>query len=181
MIQIRPVSDLRNKFPEIETLVNSGNPVYLTKNGYGAMVVLSLEEYASLTDNIEMKLDEADRQAAGTDERLSHESVFKMQGVQYMENKSYQLRYLSIFETDLLSTVNYITNVLKNEDAAHRLVDDIESAILKRLENPLAFEPYRSAKRREYPYYRIYVRNYVVYYVVIGNVMEVRRLIYKST
>ena len=77
MIQIRPVSDLRNKFPEIETLVNSGNPVYLTKNGYGAMAVLSLEEYASLTDNIEMKLDEADRQAAGTDERLSHESVFK--------------------------------------------------------------------------------------------------------
>lgn len=93
-----------------------------------------------------------------------------------MENKSYQLRYLPIFETDLLSTVNYITNVLKNEDAAHRLVDDIESAILKRLENPLAFEPYRSAKRREYPYYR----NYVVYYVVIGNVMEVRRLIYSA-
>ena len=93
-----------------------------------------------------------------------------------MENKSYQLRYLPIFETDLLSTVNYITNVLKNEDAAHRLVDDIESAILKRLENPLAFEPYRSAKRREYPYYRIYVRNYEV----IGNVMEVRRLIYSA-
>lgn len=93
-----------------------------------------------------------------------------------MENKSYQLRYLPIFETDVLSTVNYITNVLKNEDAAHRLVDDIESAILKRLENPLAFEPYRSAKRREYPYYRIYVRNYVV----IGNVMEVRRLIYSA-
>ena len=39
----------------------------------------------------------------------------KMQGVQYMENKSYQLRYLPIFETDLLSTVNYITNVLKKE------------------------------------------------------------------
>ena len=77
MIQIRPVSDLRNKFPEIETIVNNGNPVYLTKNGYGAMVVLSLEEYASLTDKIEMKLDEADRQAAVTDERLSHESVFK--------------------------------------------------------------------------------------------------------
>ena len=77
MIQIRPVSDLRNKFPEIETLVNSGTPVYLTKNGYGAMVVLSLEEYASLTDNIEMKLDEADRQAAETNERLSHERVFK--------------------------------------------------------------------------------------------------------
>ena len=78
MINIRPVSDLRNKYPEIEDLVLRENEeVYLTKNGYGAMVVLSLEEYASLTDNIEMKLDEADRQAAGTDERLSHESVFK--------------------------------------------------------------------------------------------------------
>ena len=76
MIQIRPVSDLRNKFPEIESIVNSGTPVYLTKNGYGAMVVLSLEEYANLTDSIEMKLDEADRHAAMTEERLSHEAVF---------------------------------------------------------------------------------------------------------
>ena len=46
MIQIRPVSDLRNKFPEIEMLVNEEQPVYLTKNGYGAMVVLGLEESA---------------------------------------------------------------------------------------------------------------------------------------
>lgn len=76
MIQIRPVSDLRNKFPEIENIVNSGKPVYLTKNGYGAMVVLSLEKYASLTDNIEMKLDEAERQAAMSEERLSHKTVF---------------------------------------------------------------------------------------------------------
>jgi prevent-host-death family protein len=37
MIEIRPVSDLRNKFPEIEKIVNNGKPVYLTKNGYGSM------------------------------------------------------------------------------------------------------------------------------------------------
>ena len=42
-----------------------------------------------------------------------------------MENKSYQLRYLPLFEQDLVSTVNYITNVLKNEDAALRLIDDV--------------------------------------------------------
>ena len=63
MIEIRPVSDLRNKFPEIEAVVKEGKPVYLTKNGYGAMVVMSLEKYASLTEQIEEKLDEADRQA----------------------------------------------------------------------------------------------------------------------
>ncbi|WP_434310143.1 type II toxin-antitoxin system RelE/ParE family toxin [Hominifimenecus sp. rT4P-3] len=95
-----------------------------------------------------------------------------------MENKSYQLRYLPLFEQDLICTANYITNVLKNGDAAFRLVNDVEAAILERLKNPLAFEPYPSAKKRKYPYYRIYVRNYVVYYVVIDRVMEVRRLMY---
>ena len=76
-----------------------------------------------------------------------------------MENKIYHLRYLPIFEQDLISTASYITNVLKNEDAALRLIDDIEDAILERLNNPVAFEPYVSAKKRDYPYYRIYVRN----------------------
>lgn len=41
------------------------------------MVVLSLEEYKNLTDNIEMKLNETDNQAARTDERLSHETLFQ--------------------------------------------------------------------------------------------------------
>ena len=78
MINIRPVSDLRNKFPEIEDIVlKSGEPVYLTKNGYGSMVVLSIEQYSALTDDIEMKLDEADRMAESTEERLSHEDVFQ--------------------------------------------------------------------------------------------------------
>lgn len=76
MIQIRPVSDLRNKFPEIESVVNEGQPVYLTKNVYGSMVVMSLEQYSRLTGDIEAKLDEADAAADKTDKRLSHEEVF---------------------------------------------------------------------------------------------------------
>ncbi len=95
-----------------------------------------------------------------------------------MEGKTYKLRYLPLFEQDLASTAAYIADVLKNEGAALRLIDDVETAILKRLHNPLAFQPYPSVKRRDHPYYRIYVGNYVVYYVVIDNVMEVRRLIY---
>jgi len=76
MIQIRPVSDLRNKFTEIENAVSGGEPVYLTKNGYGTMVVMSLEKYAELTDDIEIKLDEADRAATLSDIRYTHEEVF---------------------------------------------------------------------------------------------------------
>ena len=95
-----------------------------------------------------------------------------------MANKKYRLRYLPLFEQDLVQTVSYITNVLKNPAAAEKLANDVEAAILERWNNPLAFEPYPSVKKRKYPYYRIYVRNYVVYYVVMGDVMEVRRFLY---
>lgn len=77
MMHIKPVSDLRNKFPEIESIVNEGNPVFLTKNGYGSMVVLSLEQFACLTDKMEMKLDEADKISETTSERYTHDTVFK--------------------------------------------------------------------------------------------------------
>ena len=77
MMDIRPVSDLRNKFTEIERTVKRGKPVYLTKNGYGSMVVLSLEQYSALTDDVEMKLDEADKEAALTDVRYTEEEVFQ--------------------------------------------------------------------------------------------------------
>ena len=76
MITIRPVSDLRNKFTEIEDCVKSGKPVYLTKNGYGSMVVLSLEQYAALTDDIELKLHEADKAAAADHVRYTEDEVF---------------------------------------------------------------------------------------------------------
>ena len=76
MLNIRPVSDLRNKYPEIEQLVLGGEEVYLTKNGYGSMVVMSIEQYSKLKDMLEIKLDEADCLAEATPERLSHEDVF---------------------------------------------------------------------------------------------------------
>jgi len=77
MLHIRPVSDLRNKFPEIEnTVLQNGEPVYLTKNGYGSMVLLSLEQYAALTDDVELALDEADKAAELSDVRYSGNEVF---------------------------------------------------------------------------------------------------------
>ena len=76
MINIRPVSDLRYKFSEIEDDVKAGEPVYLTKNGYGTMVVMSIEAYSELTDNVERALDEADKYAEEHEERMSHEDVF---------------------------------------------------------------------------------------------------------
>lgn len=84
MINIRPVSDLRNKYPEIEELVlKEDEAVYLTKNGYGSMVVMSIEKYSKLISDaeyneyIENALDEADREAENPNTKyLTHEEVF---------------------------------------------------------------------------------------------------------
>ena len=93
----------------------------------------------------------------------------------------YKIRALESFQQDLFQIADYITSVLNNADAADRLVTRVTGAIRKRAENPLSFEAFHSSHDRKNPYYRIYVGNYIIiFYVVIGDVMEVRRLVYKS-
>ena len=95
-----------------------------------------------------------------------------------MESKHYKLRFLPLFAEDLGEIVDYISNKLQNPAAADELVDLIQNAIRERSTCAEAFEPYHSLKERQYLYYRIYVKNYTIFYVVIGDVMEVRRIIY---
>lgn len=75
--------------------------------------------------------------------------------------------------------MDYIMFHLQNPDAASRFLEQIEEAICNRLDNPLSYEPYKSrhSKSTKYPYYRIYVGSYTIYYVVIEDVMEVRRIL----
>ena len=80
MKMIRPVSDLRNNFAEIsKTVHETKQPVFLTKNGYGDMVVLSMEAYEDLQfeSEIYFKLREAELEAEMTDKRYSSKEVLK--------------------------------------------------------------------------------------------------------
>lgn len=95
-----------------------------------------------------------------------------------MNGKRYKLRFLPLFEEDLNGIVDYVAFRLKNPIAAEALVNDVQKAIQDRLSCAEAFEPYHSARDRQYPYYRISVRNYTIFYVVIDDVMEVRRIVY---
>ncbi|GAB6155505.1 hypothetical protein JCM17380_42560 [Desulfosporosinus burensis] len=97
-----------------------------------------------------------------------------------MLSDKYSLRYLTRYEQDLNEIVDYIVFKLHNPEVAINLVKIIENAILERLNCPLSFEPFQSIRKRKYPYYRIYVDNFTVYYVVIEDLMEVRRLLYNS-
>lgn len=72
---------LRENF-QIRLICEDSNNSCSTSNNIICMkkmkiVVLSLEKYASLVDNVEMKLDEADEIAENTEERLSHDDVFR--------------------------------------------------------------------------------------------------------
>ena len=49
---IRPISDLRNKFAEIADYVQAGNTVIFTRNGYGCMVTMSFDAYKHLNDPV---------------------------------------------------------------------------------------------------------------------------------
>lgn len=102
-----------------------------------------------------------------------------------MADVHYELRYLPLFYEDLEQKVLYIAETLKNVKAANDLIDEVERAIMRRLPVAEAFEPFYSKKERRYQYYRIYVKNFVIYYVVIDKgsqkkIMEVRRFLYNK-
>ena len=80
MKMIRPVSDLRNNFADIsKTVHETAQPVFLTKNGYGDMVVLSMDAFENLQFESEVyfKLQEAEREAKLTDKRYASKEVLK--------------------------------------------------------------------------------------------------------
>ena len=80
MNSIRPVSDLRNNFADIsKTVHETKQPVFLTKNGFGDMVVMSMEAYENMQfeSEVYLKLKEAEYEAEMTNERFSSKEVLK--------------------------------------------------------------------------------------------------------
>jgi len=89
--KIRPVSDLRNNFKAISMAVHESNePVYLTKNGRGDMVVMSMDAYEQnlFESEIYLKLKEAEYQAESTKKRFTHDEVIsELQNLIQKESK----------------------------------------------------------------------------------------------
>ena len=58
MAIIRPSADLRNKYNEISKICHETNePVFITKNGYNDLVILSNEKYESMEETVEERVD----------------------------------------------------------------------------------------------------------------------------
>lgn len=79
MPNIRPSSDLRNNYNEISDYCHTNRePVFLTKNGHGDLVVLSIEDYEKISDRLELYRlldqgikDEADGKVRPLDDAIS--------------------------------------------------------------------------------------------------------------
>ncbi len=77
---IRPVSDLRNNFNEISELCHSENePIFITRQGKGDMVVMSHAHYEMLTNRLELyrELNEAEALDAAGETGISHREMMQ--------------------------------------------------------------------------------------------------------
>ena len=71
MLNIRPVSDLRNRFSEVEEdVLSKGEPVFLTKNGRGKYAILDMEDYEKTQATIRLMNEIAKGRCSGETEKL---------------------------------------------------------------------------------------------------------------
>lgn len=78
METIRPLSDLKDNFADISKIVHeTGQTVFLTKNGYGDMVVMIMEAFGKMRFESEIctKLEETELEAQKAEKRYSAEEV----------------------------------------------------------------------------------------------------------
>ena len=95
-----------------------------------------------------------------------------------MIKEHYKLEYLPLFWSDLQEIVLYIRDTLKTPMAAQHFVEEVKQGILNHLSNPTIAAIYPSIYKREHDYYWFPIGNYMAFYVVIADVMEVRRCVY---
>ena len=75
---IKPISDLRNRAKELSRLCHdSGEPIFITRNGEGDMVLMSLAAYERLQAQLDLYrlLDEAEADVAAGDRGVSVATV----------------------------------------------------------------------------------------------------------
>ena len=91
---------------------------------------------------------------------------------------TYKLRYRETFWKDYVNTLNYLKNTLKNPIAARELDEALEREKQSVRTFPKAVGPYAAPPEVDAPYDAIRVKNYMAFYVVVGDTVEFRRFLY---
>jgi addiction module RelE/StbE family toxin len=92
----------------------------------------------------------------------------------------HEIKYLSSFKQDLESIIDYISQTLEAPQAALNLLDTIEKSIENLKCFPFAHRRYRPIKPISAEYRVLTVKNYLVFYVVLEETVEIHRIIYSK-
>ena len=142
MPSIRPISDLRSSANEISDFCRqTREPVYITRNGTGDMVVISMEEY----ERQQALIDLYGKLAVAEQEIASGEA-----GEDFLTLAKSLLRYYDLLVEEIASLSKMPERCPRPKDLA------------------LAAKGYRY----------LIVKNYLVFYAVIGDTVQIRRILY---
>lgn len=97
-----------------------------------------------------------------------------------MTKSNYTIRYSATFINQFNSILKYFMHQLKNKIAAENFYNVVVKEIEKRSENPENYEKYQSVRKRKNTYYKINIKNYIVFYTVKNKTMELRKILYSK-
>lgn len=92
--------------------------------------------------------------------------------------KKYKIEYLPIAQEDLIGIFEYIEE--DNPDAAANFIEKIDKAISKLESFPLLGRIPKDKRLKMLGYRMLIIENYIAFYVIKGNILEVRRIIHGS-
>jgi len=90
------------------------------------------------------------------------------------------IKYLPSFYQELDSIVEYISVTLEAPRAALNLLNELDASISELPKNPNSHRLYHPIKPIDTKYRILTVKNYLVFYVVLENYIEIHRIIYKK-
>jgi len=91
-----------------------------------------------------------------------------------------EIRYLPSFQQELNAIVEYIAFTLEAPQAALNLLDELERSVNNLKLYPLAHRLYHPVKPIQTEYRVFTVKNYLVFYVILEEIIEIHRIIYKK-
>jgi len=92
--------------------------------------------------------------------------------------KEYKIQFLPLAIQDIAEITDYIAEVLNAPQAAYKLLTRINEAVEPLKQFPYAFPAYKDEAFKKLGYRIRPVDNYLIFYVVIENTVEIRRVIY---
>ena len=90
----------------------------------------------------------------------------------------YKVVYLPLAEEDIMNAVDYIAEKLVNASAAQALLDELDQTVEQISRFPYSSELYRTDRPIRDELRKVPVKDYVLYYTVKNDTVEIRRLIH---